>query len=112
MSILDRAVAHFDKQEIIEVEVPEWPDESGNPTVLYAKPMTLHDQKILSKFAKDSDLEFFVRTIIMKAMDRDGNKVFDIADKITLMNRVDPTVILRIAGQITTPKSIEELEGN
>jgi hypothetical protein len=112
MSILDRAVAHFDKQEINRIEVPEWQDESGNPTVLYSKPMTLQDQRTLAKFAKDSDIEFFVRVIIMKAMDADGKKVFDIGDKLVLMNRTDPNVILRVASQMTKTQTIEEFEGN
>jgi hypothetical protein len=84
MSVLERAKAHFDKQDIIEITVPEWEDENGNPTVLYSKPLTLADKK----------------------------KLFDIGDKITLLNSVDPNVLTRIAGKMTEAKSVEDFEGN
>jgi hypothetical protein len=112
MSILDRAKAHFDQQEIIEIEIPEWEDDQGNPTVLFSKPFTLGDRKKLYKFAKEDDMEFLVRLIIMKALDQAGNPVFDIGDKITLMNSVDPKIITRIANAMTSSKSVEDFEGN
>ena len=110
--ILERAKAHFDKQEIIEIEVPEWEDEAGNPTVVYSKPFTLGERKKLYKFAKDDDMEFLVRLVIMKALDQAGNPIFDIADRITLMNSVDPKIITRVANAMTTSKTVEEFEGN
>jgi hypothetical protein len=112
MSVLERAKAHFDQQEIIEIEIPEWEDEQGNPTVIYSKPFTLGDRKKLYKFAKEDDMEFLVRLVIMKALDQAGSPVFDIGDKITLMNSVDPKIITRIANAMTSSKSVEEFEGN
>ena len=112
MSILDRAKAHFESQDVKRIEVPEWPDESGNPTVLYSEPFTLSDRKALAKFAKDDDMEFIVRLVIMKALTEDGEKVFDLSDKPVLMNKVDPVVITRLANQIAATPSIEEMSGN
>jgi hypothetical protein len=112
MSVLERAKAHFDKQDIIEITVPEWEDENGNPTVLYSKPLTLADKKKLLKFAKEDDIEFVARLIILKALDGKGDQVFDISDKITLLNSVDPNVLTRIAGKMTEAKSVEDFEGN
>jgi hypothetical protein len=111
MSILDRAKAHFDQQEIKRIEVPEW-GENGEGAVLFSEPFTLADKKSLMKFAKDDDLEFVVRLLIMKCKDSDGKKVFDLSDKPTLLNKVDPDVILRIANQITATPSQEEMAGN
>jgi hypothetical protein len=112
MSVLERAKAHFDSQEIAEIEIPEWEDEQGNPTVIFSKPFTLGERKKLLKFAKDDDMEFLVRLVIMKALDQSGSPVFDIGDKITLMNSVDPKIITRIANAMTASKSVEEFEGN
>ena len=112
MSILERAKAHFDKQEVVEISVPEWEDESGNPTILYSKPFTLAERKTLYKFSKDDDLEFLVRLVIMKALDADGNRVFDISQKLEMMNRVDPNVITRIANMMTAAPSVGDIEGN
>ena len=112
MKVLERATAHFDAQGMIRIEVPEWLDEKGNPTVMYSQPFTLADRKKLSKFAQEDDLEFIVRMVIMKCEDESGEKVFDLSDKPTLMNKVDPEIISRIAAQIVASPSQEEQAGN
>jgi len=106
MNILDKAVEHFDGKETIEIEVPEW------ESVIYSTPFTLAEQKKLYKFAKDDDMEFLVRAIILKAMDGDGEKIFDLSDKQKLMNRVDPKVLSRIAEQMSKSESVEDQLGN
>lgn len=112
MSILDRAKKHFKDQPIIEIKVPEWADENGDATVLYSKPFTMKERQTLYKFADGDDLEFMIRLVIMKALDSDGNKLFDLTNKKDFENTVDPNVIMRIAGQMTVTPSIEEIEGN
>ena len=112
MNVLERAKAHFDAQGVTRIEVPEWPDEKGNPTVVYSQPFTLGDRKKLIKFAQEDDLEFIVRMVIMKCEDESGEKVFDLSDKPTLMNKVDPEIISRIAAQIVASPSQEEQAGN
>lgn len=111
MSILDRAKAHFDAQEIKRIEVPEW-GEDGKPAVILAEPFTLADRKALAKYAKDDDMEFLVRLVIMKALDEDGKKLFDLSDKPILMTKVDPAIVLRLANEISAVTSIEEMAGN
>lgn len=112
MNVLERATAHFDAQGVTRIEVPEWPDEKGNSTVVYSQPFTLGDRKKLIKFAQEDDLEFIVRMVIMKCEDESGEKVFDLSDKPTLMNKVDPEIISRIAAQIVATPSKEEQAGN
>ena len=112
MNVLERAKAHFDAQGITRIEVPEWPDEKGKPTVMYSEPFTLADRKKLIKFAQEDDLEFIARLVIMKCQTEDGEKVFDLSDKPVLMNKVDPNIIARIASKITTAPSVEEQSGN
>jgi hypothetical protein len=53
-----------------------------------------------------------VRTLVVKALDKDGKKLFDISDKIDLMNRVSPDVITRIVGEISISQTIDDMEGN
>jgi hypothetical protein len=112
MSVLDRATAHFESKEVKRIEVPEWGDENGTPAVLMFEPFTINEQKTLRKIAKDDETEFVVRLVIMKVMDESGNKVFDLSDKPTLMNKVDPNIIIRIAGAITAAESVEDMVGN
>ena len=112
MTILDRAKKHFNDQPIIEIKVPEWTDENGDATVLYSKPFTMKERMTLYRFADGDDLEFMIRLVIMKALDRDGNNLFDLTHKKDFENSVDPNVIMRIAGKITESPTIEDLEGN
>ena len=41
MSILDRAKSHFENIGVQSIEVPEWKDEDGKPTVLFWNPINL-----------------------------------------------------------------------
>lgn len=111
MSILDRAKAHYESLGSVRIEVPEWKDENGEPTVLYAEPMTLDERRKLDKFASDSQ-EYLARLVITKALDEQGNPAFRIEDKPILMKRVSDLVIARIAGEIARVASIEEQMGN
>lgn len=108
MTVLEQAVSHFDNQEVDVIEVPEWADEKGSPAVIYSKPFTLNEKKKLYKFAKDDDLEFVVRVVIMKSLDKDGSPMFDLSDKISLLNKVDPDVLTRLAGKLGTADSVED----
>ena len=106
MGVLDNAKAHFDKLETKVIEVEEW------DTVIYATPFTMGEKKKLWKHAKEDDIEFMVRTLLLKALNKDGEKMFDLSDKITLMNHVDPNVIVRVVGDISVVDTIEEMSGN
>lgn len=112
MSILDRAKSHFEEKGVKRIEVPEWKDENGNPTILLSEPFTLEDQRKLHKFAQDDTIEFLARLVIMKALNEDGSKAFDLSDKPTLMNKVDPLIIRRIADEISASPSVEDMSGN
>ncbi len=111
MSILDRAKAHFDSYGIKKIEIPEWPDESGNPTILYTTPVSMNDRKSLRKSADGDEAEFLVRLVILKCELEDGTKAFDLSDKPMLMKNVDPTIIQRIANRIAEAHTSEEMVG-
>ncbi len=106
MGILDNAKSHFDKLETKVIDVPEW------DAIVYSTPFTMGEKKSLWKFAKEDDFEFMVRTLILKALDGDGNKLFDLSNKIELMNHASPDVITRIVGEISISQSIEDMGGN
>lgn len=112
MSILDRVVKHFESKQTIRIEVPEWPDDKGNPTVLFSEPFTLAERQKLTKMALEDDLEFIVRLIIMKCKTENGDQAFDLSDKPTLMHKSDPEVIARISQQIASAKTVEDMAGN
>ena len=107
MSVIDKAKAHFDSLEIKEIEIPEWSD--GDEVLkVYAKPLTLAEMSKLQRYAKDDDVALMAYCLIHKALDADGEKVFDISDKHALMNGVDKDVLARVAMEIMSTPSVEE----
>lgn len=106
MSVLDNAKSHFESLETKIIEVAEW------DCTIYATPFTMGEKKKLWKHAKEDDIEFMVRTLLLKALNKDGEKMFDLSDKITLMNHVDPNVIVRVVGDISVADTIDEMSGN
>ncbi len=47
MKIIDRAKSHFESLGVQSIEVEEWQDEKGMPTVIYWQPITLAEKKKL-----------------------------------------------------------------
>ena len=48
MSVIDRVKSHFESLQTIKIEVEEWKDEHGNPSVFYSEPLTLEEKNIIS----------------------------------------------------------------
>ena len=77
MSVIDIAKSHFENLGTQSIEVPEWKDEDGKPTVLYWNPITLSEKnKLLRKSDTLNDVSLLADVLLMKALDKDGNKVF------------------------------------
>lgn len=92
--ILEALKAEFEADERKEIEIPEI------GMTIYSKPFTIGDRKKLSKQAGDDTYEFVVRALILKAEDKEGNKIFDLSDKIHIMHKVRPSIIERIVTEM------------
>jgi hypothetical protein len=111
MSIIDRAKSHFEGLGIQSIEVPEWKDDEGKPTVIYWNPITLSEKnKLLKKSDTLNDVSLLADVLIMKALDKDGNKVFTLEDKLVLMHKTDPDVLTKIATLMVQAPTPEELK--
>ena len=85
MSVIDIAKSHFENLGTQSIEVPEWKDEDGKPTVLYWNPITLSEKnKLLRKSDNLNDVSLLADVLLMKALDEDGNKVFKAEEKLEL----------------------------
>jgi len=104
--VLDKAMEHFETFSVKQIEVEEW------GVVIYCSPFTLAEKKKLLKFAREDDIEFLVRTLILKALDKNGDALFDLSDKPSLMHKVDPTIVTRIVNEISEAPSVEDQLGN
>ena len=111
MSAIDNAKKHFAEQDVKVIEVPEWGDED-NPLKIYSKPLTLAETSKLYKMSKEDDLTMMAYVLIYKALDENGDKLFDLSDKNSLLNKVDREVLVNIAQQIMGQEPIEEVKKN
>jgi hypothetical protein len=109
MSVIDRVKNHFESQGVKTIEVAEWGEE-GQPLVIYSSPFSLGEKRGLFKNAKNDDLGVLVDVIVLKARDKDGNKIFKLDDKLTLLNSADPEIIGRVATQMLNSITFEEAE--
>lgn len=113
MKIIDRAKSHFESLGIQSIEVPEWKDEDGKPTVIYWNPITLSEKnKLFRKSDNMSDVSILADIVIMKALDKDGNKIFTLEDKLALMHKVDSDVLSHLATAMVQAINPEEVKKN
>ena len=93
MSVLDQATKHFEAKlgELKSVAVPEW------ATTVFFRPGTLHEQGVIFGLqnAGQTD-EAVAMTIILRARNEDGSKMFKKAEKFEILHKVDPEVITNI----------------
>ena len=79
-----------------KISVPEWKTD-----IFYkaAYPFAT-ETKIIALQQQGKTVEALVESLITKALDPDGKPMFHNADKVTLMNEADPTVLLRVCGEL------------
>lgn len=111
MSVIDRARTHFKEQGTRRIEVPEWGDEAG-PLIVYADPLTLAERRRLFQRNKGDDVGLSVDLLIAKACDANGAKLFTLEDKHSLLNGVDPAVVVRVAAEMVVSTPLEAAEKN
>jgi hypothetical protein len=102
MSAIDQVTQHFDALAIRCIEVPEWDLE------IYVKPFTLAEKSKIYKLAQDDDLALMAYVLIHKALDRQGNPLFTLEDKIKLMRHADVNVVSRLAADIMLAPEVSE----
>ena len=115
MSVIDRVKSHFETLQTLTIEVEEWKDEAGNPSVFYSEPLTLEEKNIIFKKSSNfQDLTVLVDLLIMKLQVKDekGNlkKAFKLEDKFELRRKADSNVIARIANLILADTSYDLAE--
>ena len=97
--VLDRATSHFRAKisgDMKSVFVPEWETK-----VFFKSSITLREQsKLIELATQGKQVEALCESLIVKARNEDGTKMFNMVDKVTLMNEVDPNVIIRVVGEI------------
>ena len=111
MSAIDNAKKHFAEQDVKVIEVPEW-GEDDKSLKIYSKPLTLAETSKLYKMSKEDDLTMMAYILIYKALDENGDKLFDLADKNALLNNVDREILVGVATKIMGQEPIEDTKKN
>ena len=97
--VLDKATSHFRSKlnaDMQHIYVPEWDSK-----VYFKTTITLKEQsKLIELATAGKQVEALCESLIVKARNEDGTKMFGPADKVILMNEVDPAVIIRVVGEI------------
>lgn len=112
--VLSRAVAHYQGSEVRHIDVPEWADEHGEPTRVYWRPATLGEEgQIRANYEQHGSREgLIVDTIIARALDADGGRMFTVADKPGLLKSADGQVLSAIYLAMTTGTGVQAQEKN
>jgi hypothetical protein len=115
MLVIDRVKTHFESLQTLTIEVEEWKDEHGNPSVFFSEPLTLEEKNIIfRKSSNFSDLTVLVDLIIMKLMIKDEKgelkKAFKPEDKFALRKKADSNIVANISNKILLDTSYEEAE--
>ena len=110
--ILERVKAHREALGRKQIEVSEWPDDEGAPTIFYASPITLSEMRRWYKGITGEDISVLVDVVIAKAEDKDGKKVFTLEDKQPLLKTAEFSVLSRIATAMMDHDDADELEKN
>ena len=115
MSVIDRVKSHFETLKTLTIEVEEWKDENGNPSVFYSEPLTLEEKNIIFKKSSNfQDLTVLVDLLIMKLQIKnekgDMVKAFSPEDKFALRKKADSNIISSIANQILADTNYEDAE--
>jgi hypothetical protein len=103
MSITDKISKHY--QSSIAGEMQKYHCEEWDTDIYYRTTYPLKDEaKVLELQAQGKTIEALVESIITKAKDKDGKRLFHDADTVKLMNEADPLVVVRVATKINNAK--------
>jgi len=111
--VLDKATAHFRNKisgDMRKIRVDEWDCDIW----VKASSTLREESKVLELSQQGKTVEALVESIIVKARNEDGTKMFTMPDKMIFMNEIDPMVIIKVAGEINgaNQETLDEVEKN
>ena len=118
MSVLERAKTHFKErlgEELQCLDVPEWPDDNGEPTKIYFRSsMNLKQKSIILKHYQKDELDKAIAfQLIFRCRDKDGKLIFNANQLDQILDEIDPDVASKIISEMEKGETnIEEIKGN
>ena len=102
-SVLDKAQNHF--KTIIDSELKSYKCEEWDSTIYYKPTLTWKEQSMILDAGQKSSADAIIQTLLIRALNKDGSKMFSKADKLILENDVDPDIIVKVVGAINLGSS-------
>lgn len=107
MSVLEKAKAHYKETlagEMKSIYIEEW-DET-----IYFKPSAnfIQQSKIMELHSKGKLTEAVVETLIVRALDKDGKRMFQPGQRDEIMREVDPAIIVKVVSIINGSEVAED----
>lgn len=112
-TVKQKALAHFKAKlagNLFKYHVDEWDCD-----IYYRATANMATEaKIMSLTQSGKTAEALVESILLKALNEDGKRIFTDLDRIELLNQADPQVLIRVAGVLNNAntESIGEIEKN
>ena len=115
--ILEAAKTHFREKlagKLDYCEVPEWAVNGKPLKVFFKASMNMSQQERIQAIAdNDKKGEAVCETIIQRALNEDGTRMFKSVDKMELMRHVDPAVLSKIIlAMVNDETDVEEAAKN
>ena len=112
-SALDAATGHFKLKlggDLGKYRCEEW----GIDIYFKSTASLAIENKIMAFQQQGKTAEALVESVINKALDKNGERLFKPTDKATFLHEVDPQVIIKIATVLNNANadSVEEIEKN
>ena len=104
--LLDRIKSHFNNQERKHFYIEEWDQD------IYMTPLSLREQDKINAQSKNSPFQMAVYALILKAEDEQGEKLFTLDNKVTLLNNVSFETVEKVISGMFNPGGMEEAEKN
>lgn len=102
MNLAERIKAAQGERTLKSVEVAAWPDDNGNPTVIYFTDITVGESAAMSKRVEngaETDVAGIAVVIVEKALNADGERIFErknAPEHVELLKKEPISVVLPI----------------
>ena len=107
MSIKENAKLQFSEKlsgELNSIDVPEWGDTLYFKNAINGK----KQGQIMSLYDKGKIVDSVCMSLIMRALDKDGNAIWKPAELVEMMREYDIEVISRVVEEISDSTTIDE----
>jgi hypothetical protein len=111
MRAIEAITGHYKQNQKQFIDVPEWGSD-GAPLRIYWNLLTVEQRNKLNATGKND-----VDGLVMLALDEQGNRMFDLADKPLLLTQADAGIVSRIVAAMLsstwlTKESVDDAAKN